>query len=100
LFNPPYLPSLQKFTESNNKPRNGVSWDGGPKGIEVLMKFLCEVKDFVKKDAYIYFISSSRSDLTQLNEYIKKLSYKNEILAKKHIFFEDIILNKLEIVVA
>lgn len=63
------------------------------------MRFLCEVKEFVKKDAYIYFISSSKSDLTQLNEYIKKLSFKNEILAKKHIFFEDIILNKLEIVV-
>ncbi|TFG19930.1 MAG: methyltransferase domain-containing protein, partial [Promethearchaeota archaeon] len=85
IFNPPYLPSLQKFTESNNKTRSGVSWDGGPKGIEVLMRFLCEVKDFVKKDAFIYFISSSKSDLTQLNENIKKLSFKNEILAKKHI---------------
>lgn len=63
------------------------------------MRFLREVKDFVKKDAYIYFISSNKSDLTQLNEYIKKLSFKNEILAKKHIFFEDIILNKLQTVV-
>lgn len=61
------------------------------------MRFLREVKDFVKKDAFVYFISSSKSDLTQLNEHIKKLSFKNEILAKKHIFFEDIILNKLEI---
>ncbi len=98
IFNPPYLPSSNIIIESSNKTKIDHSWDGGQKGIEIFMKFLSEVKDFIKNSSYIYYISSSRSELDELNEYIVKSGFKNEILVKKHIFFEDIILNRIRMI--
>ena len=105
IFNPPYLPSSQIITESINKTKIDYSWDGGRKGIEVFMRFLHDVKDFIKEDSYIYYVSSSMSDLEQLNEFIIQLNehilglgFKNEVLKKKHVFFEDIFLNRIKVI--
>ncbi len=98
IFNPPYLPSSPLIDKSSNKKKIDYSWDGGKRGFEIFIKFLDDVKKFLKKKSFIYYISSSRTNLEQLNNYILKRNFKNETLEKKHIFFEDIILNKLETV--
>jgi len=96
IFNPPYLPSFDK----NNhylKSKQDFSWNGGPRGFELLKEFLQYTPIYLKnnRNSYIYYISSSRMDLDSLYKFIQKIGYKNEVLRKKHFFFEDIILNKL-----
>ena len=99
IFNPPYLPSSSLIKENLNKQNIDHSWDGGLKGYDLLIDFLTNAKAFLnlKKDHAIYCITSSRTNLMELNKLISNLGYKNRIIEKKHIFFEDIILNRLEI---
>ena len=98
VFNPPYLPSSTLITENKNKLKIDKSWDGGVKGYEVLIEFIKEARTFLnlRKTHYIYYISSSRTNLDELNKNIYELGFKNEIIEKKHIFFEDIVLNRLK----
>jgi len=98
VFNPPYLPSIS-YKENEIIPRRSDSnWDGGEHGFEVFLEFIRQVKDFINLDQkyYIYYISSSLADLNQLNDELEIRGFRNSILNKKHIFFEDIILNRLE----
>ncbi|MCK4380730.1 MAG: methyltransferase [Candidatus Lokiarchaeota archaeon] len=98
IFNPPYLPSSSLIKENLNKQNIDYSWDGGLKGYELLIDFLTSAKIFLnlKKDHAIYCITSSRTNLIELNKLITNLGYKNRIVEKKHIFFEDIILNRFK----
>jgi len=100
VFNPPYLPSSPLIKEALNKKSIDHSWEGGYKGIEILIDFLKELKEFLNLDKahYIYYISSSRSNMGELEKKITDLRYKNEKLEKIHLFFEDIILNRLQYV--
>ncbi len=74
------------------------SWDGGKKGFELFLEFILQAKPFINfnQKFYIYFISSSVSKFQDINERLEKSGFKNTTLKKKHIFFEDIILNRLE----
>ena len=98
IFNPPYLPSLPIIEENLPKKKIDHSWDGGLKGIETIVAFLKGVKDFINlnKAHYIYFISSNKSKLDELETQIVSLGFKHEKLEKTHVFFEDIILNRLQ----
>ncbi|MFW9895534.1 MAG: HemK2/MTQ2 family protein methyltransferase [Candidatus Thorarchaeota archaeon] len=95
IFNPPYLPSSILIKEKQQKIDH--SWNGGQKGYEILIKFLQEVKTYLnlQKPHYIYYISSSKTNLDELHTKIKELRFRNEILEIKHIFFEDLFLNRL-----
>ncbi|MHA2007003.1 MAG: HemK2/MTQ2 family protein methyltransferase [Promethearchaeota archaeon] len=97
VFNPPYLPSSKQIRKNINKKNIDYSWDGGIKGFELIIQFLEEAKEFLdlKKDHYIYYISSNRTDVKELYKEIRERGYKNEILERRHYFFEDIILNRL-----
>jgi len=96
VFNPPYLPSSPLITD---KKKIDHSWDGGGlKGYETLIEFIKQVRSFLnlQKPHYIYYISSSRTNLEELNKNLDELKFKNEIVGKKHIFFEDILINRLK----
>ncbi|MFX1311621.1 MAG: HemK2/MTQ2 family protein methyltransferase [Promethearchaeota archaeon] len=97
IFNPPYLPSLE-YKNTKHKQYIDYSWDGGLKGFEILIEFLKEVKNFinVRKEHYIYCLSSSRIMTKDLTKKIIKLGYNSKILEKKHYFFEDIFLHRLK----
>ena len=96
IFNPPYLPSSSLISGEDSKEKIDYSWNGGKKGLETIFKFLDQVKLFLNLDFYVYFISSSRADLKELNEQILIKGFKHSIMEKKHMFFEDILLNRLE----
>ena len=98
VFNPPYLPSSKFIEQNTNKQKIDYSWDGGLKGYEIIVEFLSTAKTFLnlKKEHFIYCITSSRTDLIELNRIFINLGYKNRIVKKEHIFFEDIVLNRLE----
>ena len=99
IFNPPYLPSSELVEQEEKKAPIDHSWNGGTNGYEVFTNFLKDVKEFMHpKGCSIYYISSSRVDLMDLNSIIEKNGFTNIILDKKHVFFEDIILNKLILV--
>jgi len=98
VFNPPYLPSISYKENDLIRRSNDSSWDGGKRGFEVFLDFIKQVKDFLNQEQkyYIYYISSSSTDLSQLNDELETRGFQNSILNKRHIFFEDIILNRLE----
>jgi len=98
IFNPPYLPSLKH--NKNELVKKGIdnSWNGGEKGFEILIEFISQVKSFLNKNQkfYIYYVSSSVVNIHDLIDQVEKYGFKNKVLKKKHLFFEDIILNRLE----
>ncbi len=96
IFNPPYLPSSHLINNDNRKNID-LSWDGGFTGFEVLLNFLKKAKDYLnlENQYYIYFVSSSRTNLTILYKQIENLGFKNEIVDRKHVFFEDLVLNRI-----
>ncbi|MFW9819717.1 MAG: HemK2/MTQ2 family protein methyltransferase [Candidatus Thorarchaeota archaeon] len=97
IFNPPYLPSSQLIKREEKKIID-YSWDGGIKGYDIIINFLNNAPSYLnlKKEHYIYCITSSRTNLKKLNREIIKLGYENEIVSKKRIFFEQLNLNKLK----
>jgi len=98
IFNPPYLPSLASNEGKLAKSGIDHSWNGGLEGIEITINFLKGVKNFINlnKAHYIYFISSTKCDLDELETQIINLGFKHEKLEKIHVFFEDIILNRIK----
>ena len=98
IFNPPYLPSSELVEQNEEKKAIDRSWNGGTKGVEIFSRFLEDVKEFMHpKGCSIYYISSSRVNLEELSDIIEKNGFSNMVINKKHVFFEDIILNKLNL---
>lgn len=95
IFNPPYLPSSELI---ENKKSIDYSWNGGEQGYELIFKFLKTALTFLNlsEPHYIYYISSSRTDLIELNRKIQKLGYRTSIIKEHHIFFENIYLNRIK----
>lgn len=84
-FNAPYLPG---------EPEEPIDMAllGGQSGREVLNRFLEEVGDYLKPRGRLQIVQSS---ITGVHETLKKLEnmgFKAEVTAKKHMFFEDIVL--------
>ena len=97
IFNPPYLPAIDKDTNhfSNDKD---YSWKGGEKGYEILINFFSEVLMFLASGSnaikIIYYITSSRVKKDKITEKLNNLGFQTQELVKTHVFFEDIILNR------
>ncbi|NVM16233.1 MAG: methyltransferase [Candidatus Lokiarchaeota archaeon] len=98
IFNPPYLPSLKYNSKEPVKKGIDNSWNGGKKGSEVFLEFISQVKSYLdlNQSYYVYYISSSVVEFQNVTKELENCGFKNTILKKKHIFFEDIILNRLE----
>lgn len=92
IFNPPYLPSIKRI----EKKKIDYSWDGGIDGLKVLSKFFSQVEMYLnhQKQCHIYYICSSNTNLDELYKFIDENGFKNEVLMNRHIFFEDIFLNR------
>jgi len=86
IFNPPYLPENSLEPESSK-----VSTTGGKLGSEVINEFLKQAKFHLNKNGEIFLLTSSLSDK------INFLDYKKKILAKKKLFFEELVIWKLKI---
>ncbi len=83
LFNPPYLP-----TEG---PHN-LALDGGKNGREVLDKFLQTASQHVNPNGTIFFIHSSLNGWEKTEQLLKKLRLRFEIVGRKKLFFEELIV--------
>ena len=92
FFNPPYLPSIERI----KKKSSDHAWDGGIDGLKVLSQFFSQVKVYLnrQKKCHVYYICSSKTNLDELYKLIKERGFKNKVLINRHIFFEDIFLNR------
>lgn len=86
LFNPPYL-ELDKEEKQGDWFEKAI--DGGKHGIEVMVRFLDEVKDVLADYGRIILIISSYN-IPYIFEEIKKRRFKFEIVAKRRLFFEEL----------
>jgi release factor glutamine methyltransferase len=77
LFNPPYLPSEGAIDE--------LSWAGGGKGEELLMRFLSEAPPHLSPGGCILAVVSSQ---TNFEFETAELRYKIEVLEEVSLFFE------------
>ncbi len=66
--------------------------DGGKDGFEVPKKIFDSIYKNVKKGGKFLFVTSSLSDYQKLIDYTQNLGLNSRILAKKKLFFEELIL--------
>jgi release factor glutamine methyltransferase len=89
IFNPPYVPSDEKYML-------GKAWAGGKKGREVIDRFIDSAPEHLNTGGRITLLISS---VNEPEEVIKKLEEKKltvTITAKKKLFFEELMILKAE----
>ena len=69
-----------------------VRTDGGKNGLEIPMKIIDSAKSCIKPGGKFIYITSSLSDFKKLISYTKLEGFDVSILAKKKLFFEELIL--------
>ena len=69
-----------------------VATDGGRDGFEVPKRILDSVVVNMAKNGKFVFVTSSLSDYSKLICYAQKLGLKTRIMARKKLFFEELIL--------
>ena len=83
VCNLPYLATDEIFD---------VATDGGAEGFEIPKKIFDSVHNNLKANGKFIFITSSLSNYQKLIEYAQKLGLNTRILARKKLFFEELIL--------
>ena len=69
-----------------------IATDGGAEGFEIPKKILDSVISNMAKHGKFVFVTSSLSNYGKLIDYAQKLGLKTRIMAKKKLFFEELIL--------
>ena len=71
-----------------------VRTDGGKDGLEVPIKIIHSTKSLLKSGGKFIYVTSSLSDFKKLISYTENEGFDVSILAKKKLFFEELILVK------
>jgi len=71
-----------------------IRTDGGRDGLEVPMRIIGSAKSRIKSGGKFIYVTSSLSDFKKLISYTKLEGFDVSILAKKKLFFEELILVK------
>ena len=69
-----------------------IATDGGADGFEIPKKIFDSVINNLAENGKFIFVTSSLSNYQKLIEYVQKLGLKTRIMAKKKLFFEELIL--------
>ena len=85
ICNIPYL---------NTDEVSDVRTDGGKDGLEIPIKIIDSAKSQIKLGGKFIYVTSSLSDFKKLISYTKLEGFDVSILAKKKLFFEELILVK------
>lgn len=90
IFNPPYLP------EDKREPLDSsLQTCGGKMGYEIILKFLEESKNFLKKKGKIILLFSSLSEPEVILSRALQIRYKIKLLKKQKLFFEELYVYEL-----
>lgn len=95
FFNTPYLPceTGDKFEDLSLKDR---AIYGGKRGYEVIFEFVCQLKNYLKKDGVCFMLFSSLSNFDEIKIKLESELLDFEEVARKRVFFEDLIVLKIE----
>ncbi len=69
-----------------------IATDGGKDGFEIPKKIFDSVIENMTENGKFIFVTSSLSNYPKLIEYAQKLGLETRIMAKKKLFFEELIL--------
>ncbi|MCV0392754.1 MAG: methyltransferase domain-containing protein [Nitrosopumilus sp.] len=69
-----------------------IATDGGTEGFEIPKKIFDSVINNLKENGKFVFVTSSLSNYERLINYAQKLGLSTRIIAKKKLFFEELIL--------
>lgn len=69
-----------------------IATDGGAEGFEIPKKIFDSVINNLAENGKFIFVTSSLSNYQKLIDYAQKLGLKTRIMAKKKLFFEELIL--------
>ena len=69
-----------------------IATDGGHEGFEIPKKIFDSIYDKIAPKGKLLFVTSSLSNFQKLISYAQNLGLKSEIIAKKKLFFEELIL--------
>ena len=71
-----------------------IRTDGGRDGLEIPMKIIDSAKSRIKPGGRFIYVTSSLSNFKKLISYTELDGFNVSILAKKKLFFEELILVK------
>jgi len=83
VCNMPYLPSEQVSDKTI---------DGGKEGMEVPLRIIESSKNCLRRGGKILFLTSTLANYQKLIEKTKKLGFNVKIVARKKLFFEELLL--------
>lgn len=83
VCNLPYLPS---------KEISDSAVDGLKEGVEVPMKLIKSASKVLKQSGKLIYLTSSLANYSELMKRTEQLGFSTKILAKKKLFFEELIL--------
>lgn len=87
VFNPPYLPLDEEEPKDSR-----INTTGGKEGNEIIIKFLKQARNHLKKTGKIILITSSLSKSVNFD----RLGFKSSIISEKKLFFERLIVWELK----
>jgi release factor glutamine methyltransferase len=91
IFNPPYLP------EDKREPKESqLQTTAGKKGYELIIKFLSQSINHLKKDGTILLLFSSLSKPKIILKHTKNLNLKNKLLNKTKLPFEELYIYEFQ----
>ncbi len=88
LFNAPYLPSGPE----EEKTWMGRAWAGGPRGRQLIDRFIAEALHYLSENGRILLVQSSLSDVEETLNKLRETELEARILAEKRFMFETIVL--------
>lgn len=83
IFNPPYLP-----IDPNEDKESGMITTGGPKGDEVILKFLSQAHEYLNEKGRILIVLSSLTPKNRIKNILKKFSLSYKVILSKNLFME------------
>ena len=83
VCNLPYLPSEQV---------SDPAVDGLREGVEIPIKIINSASRVIKENGKIIFLTSSLANQTELVNQVKMLGFVTRVIARKKLFFEELIL--------
>ena len=69
-----------------------IATDGGPEGLEIPLKIIKSAIPCLNKTGKFLFVTSSLSNYQELIDSIKKEGLSAKVIAKKKLFFEELII--------
>ncbi|MAE49520.1 hypothetical protein CMI48_01695 [Candidatus Pacearchaeota archaeon] len=91
LFNPPYLPE-----DLREPPSSKQATTGGPKGDELILKFLKQALNHLNKNGAILLLLSSLTPQRQIEEVLSSFRFRKTTLSTKKLFMEELQVWKIE----